>query len=321
MEIIKIIENKDKFMDLLLLADEQESMVKKYLYRGELFALYDEDLKTVAVVTKENENTCEIKNIATYEKYQRKGYGKIMIKYLIEIYKVRCNVLLVGTGDSNKTISFYENCGFKYSHKVKNFFVDNYDHEMFEEGKQLIDMIYLKIVFTMDINEDEIVLRPFTKNDVNLFRKWINKDYIYKWLCPDGEKEKEAWLNEVNDEDGKYNHMKHFIVNYREEKIGFCIFFDCHFEHDYSREIYGKTFEENYAYEIGFFIGEEEYLNKGIGKIIIRKLEEKITEIGGKEILADPDEGNILSIKALLRNGFTKIKDGDYRKKVNIINS
>jgi hypothetical protein len=53
----------------------------------------------------------------------------------------------VGTGESKKTISFYENCGFVYSHKVKDFFINNYDHEIFEEGKQLKDMIYLKIEF------------------------------------------------------------------------------------------------------------------------------------------------------------------------------
>ena len=61
-------------------------------------------------------------------------------------------------------------------------------------------------------------------------------------------------------------------------------------------------------------IGEEEYLNHGIGKIIIRILEEKIMEAGGKEISADPSEENIISIKALLSNGFKKKRDGDYRK-------
>lgn len=27
---------------------------------------------------------------------------------------------------------------------IKNFFIDNYDHPMFEDGKQLVDMVYLK---------------------------------------------------------------------------------------------------------------------------------------------------------------------------------
>ncbi|MDR2476753.1 MAG: GNAT family N-acetyltransferase [Treponema sp.] len=151
MEIKKIAENKEEFMDLLLLADEQENMINKYLYRGELFALYDDDLKTVSVVTKENEGIYEIKNIATYQKYQGKGYGKIMIKYIIENIKNKCNILFVGTGDSNKTISFYKNCGFVYSHTIDDFFINNYNHKIFEEGKQLKDMIYLKIEFSKNI--------------------------------------------------------------------------------------------------------------------------------------------------------------------------
>ena len=147
MKIIKMTENKDKYMDLLLLGDEQEDMIKKYLYRGDLFALYDGDLKTVSVVTKEDDETYEIKNIATYEKYHGKGYGTSMIKYIIEEYRNKCGRLLVGTGESKRTISFYEKCGFVYSHTEKDFFIKNYNHKMYEEGKQLIDMIYLKLTF------------------------------------------------------------------------------------------------------------------------------------------------------------------------------
>ena len=147
MEIKKITENKNDFMDLLLLADEQENMIRKYLYRGDLFALYDNGLKTVSVVTKEDTETYEIKNLATYEKSQGKGYGTRMLKYIIEEYKNKCRKLLLGTGDNSKILSFYKKFGFVYSHTVKNFFVDNYDHEMFEDGKQLVDMIYLQLTY------------------------------------------------------------------------------------------------------------------------------------------------------------------------------
>jgi len=147
MDIKKIEKNKDGFMDLLLLGDEQESMINKYLDRGELFALYDDDLKTVSVVTKENEKVYEIKNIATYEKYQRKGYGSLMIKHIIENYGDKGNLLLIGTGENEKTLSFYKSFGFVYSHIIKNFFTDNYDHDMYENGIQLRDMIYLKLEF------------------------------------------------------------------------------------------------------------------------------------------------------------------------------
>lgn len=28
--------------------------------------------------------------------------------------------------------------------RIKNFFTDNYDHPMFDDGVQLVDMVYLK---------------------------------------------------------------------------------------------------------------------------------------------------------------------------------
>ena len=68
MRIEKIIENKKQFLDLLLLADESEYMIDKYLDSGDLFALYDDDLKSICVVVPINSDTCELKNIATYEK-------------------------------------------------------------------------------------------------------------------------------------------------------------------------------------------------------------------------------------------------------------
>ena len=67
MEIKIVRENKKQYLDLLLLADEQESMIDKYLDRGELFALYDGELKSICVVTRESETVCELKSIATYE--------------------------------------------------------------------------------------------------------------------------------------------------------------------------------------------------------------------------------------------------------------
>jgi GNAT superfamily N-acetyltransferase len=147
MEIKRIDENKESFMDLLLLGDEQENMVKQYLDKGELYALFENDLKTVAVITEEKQGILELKNIATYEKHQGKGYGSQMIKHIIENYKSRCRILLVGTGNVDWILKFYEKFGFVYSHTIKDFYINNYDHEMLENGIQLRDMIYLKIDF------------------------------------------------------------------------------------------------------------------------------------------------------------------------------
>ena len=143
MEIKNICENKKQFLDLLLLADEQESMIDEYLERGELFALYDGDLKSVCVVTRESDDVCELKNIATYEKWHGNGYGSILLNHIFSHYKGRYKTMLVGTGDCPWILQFYEKNGFKISHRVKDFFTDNYDHPMFDNGIQLVDMVYL----------------------------------------------------------------------------------------------------------------------------------------------------------------------------------
>ncbi len=144
MKIEKINENKKQFLDLLLLADEQENMIDKYLASGDLFALYDDDLKSVCVVMPINSETCELKNIATYEKYQGKGYGRALINYISDYYKDTYKTMLVGTGEVPWILSFYESCGFEKSHKIKNFFTYNYAHPMFDGEIQLVDMVYLK---------------------------------------------------------------------------------------------------------------------------------------------------------------------------------
>jgi GNAT superfamily N-acetyltransferase len=144
MKIKKITENKKQFLDLLLLADEQEDMIDKYLPDGDLFALFDDDLKSVCVVAKVDSETCELKNIATYEQYQGKGYGRALIRFISDFYKNDYKTMLVGTGETPAILRFYEGSGFELSHRIENFFTDNYDHPMFEDGVQLVDMIYLK---------------------------------------------------------------------------------------------------------------------------------------------------------------------------------
>ena len=144
MEIIEIKENKKQFLPLLLLADEQESMIDRYIDRGMMYVLVDNGVKCECVVTDEGKGILEIKNIATAPEYQGKGYGKALIDFVAAKYKGKYSILQVGTGDSPLTVPFYEKSGFVRSHSIKNFFIDNYDHPIFEGGVQLTDMIYLQ---------------------------------------------------------------------------------------------------------------------------------------------------------------------------------
>lgn len=145
MSIQFIVNDKKHYLPLLLLADEQESMIDRYLERGDLFVMFDgQNPIAVAVVTAEGNGVYELKNLAVTPAYQRKGYGRQMIEFLCRHYSGACHTMLVGTGESRQTVSFYENCGFTYSHTVPDFFTRNYDHPIIEDGRVLKDMIYFQ---------------------------------------------------------------------------------------------------------------------------------------------------------------------------------
>ena len=146
MKILEISKNKKQYMELLLLADEQEDMIDKYINRGIMYILDDNGVKSECVVTDEGNGILEIKNIATNPKFQGMGYGKSLIDFVANKYKNKFSILQVGTGDSPATIGFYVKCGFSHSHIIKNFFTDNYNHPIYEDGVKLVDMIYLRRV-------------------------------------------------------------------------------------------------------------------------------------------------------------------------------
>ena len=144
MEIREIKGDKKQFLSLLLLADEQEDMIDRYIEKGTVYVLDDDGVKCQCVVTDEGNGILEIKNIATKPEHQGKGYGKKLIDFLIMNYRETYSILQVGTGDSPLTVPFYEKCGFIRSHSIKNFFADYYDHPIYEGGVQLVDMVYLR---------------------------------------------------------------------------------------------------------------------------------------------------------------------------------
>lgn len=143
MEIRQVTENKKQYLDLLLLGDEQESMVDLYLEQGEMFVLLAPEAVGECVVCDLGDGVFEIKNVAVRADQQRKGYGRKLLEFVMEHYRNRGTLMLVGTGDSPLTVPFYQSCGFTEHHRVRNFFTDNYDHPIFEAGIQLVDMVYL----------------------------------------------------------------------------------------------------------------------------------------------------------------------------------
>ncbi len=144
MQIREIVRGKKQYLNLLLLADEQEDMVDRYLERGTMYVLDDGGVRAECVVTDEGSGVLELKNIAVEPAFQGRGYGKALVDFLIQTYAGAYELMQVGTGDSPSTIPFYETCGFQRHHLVKNFFIDHYDHPIYDGGVRLVDMVYLQ---------------------------------------------------------------------------------------------------------------------------------------------------------------------------------
>ena len=89
MEIREIDSDKKRFLSLLLLGDEQESMIDRYLECSDMFVMFDRQNEPIAtaVVSKKAHGQCELMNLAVAPCHQRKGYGSQMIEFICNRYK------------------------------------------------------------------------------------------------------------------------------------------------------------------------------------------------------------------------------------------
>ena len=118
-------------------------MIDRYLDNGTLYVgLFNGKPIAVCVTLNLDTNTVEIKNLAVETEFRRQGYGRLMLEYVESRHSNK--KIILGTGETPSTLRFYESCGYSSSHRIPNFFTDNYPAPIIEEGVTLRDMIYLE---------------------------------------------------------------------------------------------------------------------------------------------------------------------------------
>ena len=128
-------------MPLLLIGDESEEMIMKYLPHAKIFAASEGELDIAGCAIIDDNDWIEIKNLAVIPSRRRQGIGHKMLAYVESLYPA--GKFRLGTGETPSTLHFYESCGYRYSHRIPDFFTDNYPKPIIEEGVTLKDMIYL----------------------------------------------------------------------------------------------------------------------------------------------------------------------------------
>ncbi|MCL1823714.1 MAG: acetyltransferase [Oscillospiraceae bacterium] len=148
---------------------------------------------------------------------------------------------------------------------------------------------------------NRLKLKPLEDTDVSLMEIWLNKKHIKEWYDIPGLCTVNDWLNEIKCRNDEFKFITHFMALYGEKPIGFGQYYKCE---DVCEDWYGET-PLTGTYSIDYLIGEEDYLGKGFGKLIIMLLVEKIFALpDSKRIIVQPDEKNNASCNALLSNGF-----------------
>jgi len=132
--------------DLLLLADPSKEIINQYLLEGKCYIVrLEEEIIGALVLLKTDGHTLEIKNIAIDPKFQGQGYGKQLLKYAEETAKQESyRNLFIGTGNSSIfQFVLYQKMGFEVDHLKKNFFVENYEEPIVENGIACRHMVML----------------------------------------------------------------------------------------------------------------------------------------------------------------------------------
>ncbi|HEO8419516.1 GNAT family N-acetyltransferase [Niallia sp. FSL W8-0635] len=146
MIIRKLTKEEKPPIELLVTADPSVNLVKEYLKKGLCYVAEEKNqMIGVYVLLPIEEEAIELINLAVAEDYQGKGLGKKLVFHALEVAtQLGFKVMEVGTGNSSiGQLALYQKCGFRINHIDKDFFLKNYEEEIYENGIRCVDMIRL----------------------------------------------------------------------------------------------------------------------------------------------------------------------------------
>lgn len=142
----KLDENDKIPYDLLLLADPSKDLVDKYLKRSNVFIVRQND-ETIGVIVlfPLTADTVEIKNVAVKPEFQGQGIGSYLIENVVQVASLdRQKSICIGTANSSVgQLYLYQKLGFEITEIKRDFFTDNYDEPIYENGIQAKHMLFL----------------------------------------------------------------------------------------------------------------------------------------------------------------------------------
>jgi ribosomal protein S18 acetylase RimI-like enzyme len=141
----KVEGSRERFVPLLLEADDSEEVVRAYLEQGSMYGIVDDGVEVGVVLTILDGDDLEVKNIALALEHRGRGIGTAVLELAVDLAReAAASRLVVGTADSSpRTVRFYERAGF-LRYGVREGFFDAYPEPVWENGVRAHDMIMLE---------------------------------------------------------------------------------------------------------------------------------------------------------------------------------
>lgn len=233
----------------------------------------------------------EISAIYLHPDYFHQGFGRLLMQHATEkLEDMGFSFVYAWVLTENiPAKKFYEAMGFEETNVTKADLNTT-------ETIILNEVRYLKKLASV------IDFKPLAEEDLDLLCDWFAQPHVKQWwddhLPPEGIKSKyrERIGNAI---------IAPFIVYYRKKPIGFIQYYN-------AEQIDNNWWLDETQATLGLdqFIGEKDYLNRGIGTLMIREFVHKLfSNPDIKRIVVDVDPVNKRAIKCYENVGFQFVKE------------
>jgi aminoglycoside 6'-N-acetyltransferase len=151
--------------------------------------------------------------------------------------------------------------------------------------------------------EEEISFKPLVEADFALLHQWLNQPHVKKWWdqdCSSLDRVKDKYLPRVT---GRYP-VQCFIMQLGARPFGYMQTYWLKDHPQYSSQL--KVPIHDKVASLDLFIGEQEYLGRGLASRAIRRFlgDFVFGKMGAWECMLGPSQSNKVAINAYLAAGF-----------------
>jgi RimJ/RimL family protein N-acetyltransferase len=155
------------------------------------------------------------------------------------------------------------------------------------------------------LDASRIAFRPLDREDLGLLHRWLNTDFVMEWWGNQGNSFEDVVAEYAPGIAGN-SPTRGYVILYGDASIGYIQTYMLRDYPDYSVHM---GVDEDTA-GVDLFIGEREYLHRGLGSSILRTFLAEIVfgTMGAGSCTIDPEPDNTVAIRAYEKAGFRYLK-------------